>query len=409
MASLFVSFQIQAQSSFSYSNFSFCSDNPIEIPTITGQQGGLFAASPGGGLSLDAVTGAIYPIASTPGMYTVSYTVPASGTNPAETSMVAVEIQPQAVPVFNQIAAICSGAPVPMLPTVSLNGIIGTWSPSTVSNEFTSTYIFTPNPGQCAVSTTIVIVVVPFETPVITGQDNRDYLYVAGTTVVQPLLLSTSMSGDYSYQWYESGVAIPNTNQSTYLVNTHKEGGVQVYSVRATSLMGCEGNSADFIVYETPVPAPLGSPNQTFSPGQTLADLVVEGQNIQWYDGLGRNVNANPLPLSTLLMDGVTYYASQTINGHESPDRLPVTVHLNVMANAAFGYDSVLIVPNPVKDELYVQSKEPVSQVEIYNLMGQKLMAVKTSKIVLQTLPSGVYIVQVTTQGKQHSLRVVKE
>ncbi len=401
---------VQAQTSFSYNGFSFCVDDPIEFPTITGQQGGIFAASPGGGLSLDAVTGAIYPIASAPGMYTITYTVPANGTNPAETSVVAVEISPEVVPVFNQIATICAGAPAPVLPTISLNGIIGTWSPATVSNEFTSTYTFTPNPGQCAMITTINIVVMPIETPVITTQDNHNYIYVEGTTVVQPLLLSTSINGNYNYQWYESGVAISNANQATYLVNTHKEGGIQIYSVRVTDINGgCERYSADFVVQETPVPAPLGNQDQTFTPGQTLADVVVQGQNIHWYDGLGRNINANPLPLSTVLVDGVTYYASQTINGYESPDRLPVTVHLNAMANSTFEYNTFVIVPNPVKDQLNIESKQPISQVEIYNLMGQKLISTTASKVSMLTWPSGVYIVQINTKDGQQSLRVVKE
>lgn len=405
---MFVALHVQAQTGFSYSNLTFCVYDPIEVPTITGQQGGIFTSS-GGGLSLDAVTGAIYPIASLPGFYTVVYTVPANGNNPAESYTVAVGIESQVTPVFNQMTIICSGAPVPVLPTVSTNGIIGTWSPATVSNEVSTVYTFTPNPGQCASSTSVNIIVLPVETPVITAQDNHDYIYVQGTTVVQPLLLSTSLNGNYNYQWYESGVTISNANQASYLVNTHKEGGIHIYTVRATSFVGCERYSADFIVYESAVPAPIGNQDQTFTPGQTLADVVVQGQNIQWYDGLGRNVNANPLPLSTVLVDGVTYYASQTINGYESPDRLPVTVHLNAMANNTFEYNAILIVPNPVRNELNIQSREHISQVEIYNLTGQKLMSTTTTKLSMQALPSGIYIVQVSTKDKQQRLRVVKE
>ncbi|MBS1535744.1 MAG: T9SS type A sorting domain-containing protein [Bacteroidetes bacterium] len=563
---------MNAQTSFSYSSFLFCNDDPMEVPTITGQQGGIFSSSPPGGLSLDAVTGAIYPIASTLGMYTVTYTVLSNGTNPTETYSVAVGIQSPLVPTFDPIATICQGTTPPVLPTTSNNGITGTWSPSTVSNTATTVYTFTPNLGQCAVNITMVIpvlpaatiqisapspavfcqgtqiamtlsasgvngpliysidggalytitlnpsgsvsiilpdgleagshnitvtgsdycggtavatlafdiqtavpvdslpdvtvcgsytlpqinfgnyytnlngtgtqlfandiltssqvvyiyapaangmcsaehafhiTVVPVQMPVIYGQDNHDYIYVDGNTVVQPLLLSVSLNANYTYQWYESGVVIPNANQSTYLVNTHKESGLHVYQVRATyDFGGCESYSQDFVVHESPVPAPLGNQDQTFSQGQTLADLIVNGQNIQWYDGLGRNVNANPLPLSTVLVDGVTYYASQTINGHESPDRLPVTVHLNVMGNTTFDRASVMILPNPVQDILFVQSNEPVNHIEIYNIMGQKLIDAHTSKVMMQSLPSGVYIVQVSTKAGQQSLRVVKE
>jgi hypothetical protein len=41
--------------------------------------------------------------------------------------------------------------------------------------------------------------------------------------------------------------------------------------------------------------------------------------------------------------------------------------------------------------------------------MGQKLISTTTSKVMMQSLPSGVYIVQITTKDGQQSLRVVKE
>jgi hypothetical protein len=52
-------------------------------------------------------------------------------------------------PTFNPVT-ICSGAPAPTLPTTSLNGITGTWFPEVVSNTISTTYTFTPTPGQCA-------------------------------------------------------------------------------------------------------------------------------------------------------------------------------------------------------------------------------------------------------------------
>lgn len=45
----------------------------------------------------------------------------------------------------------------------------------------------------------------------------------------------------------------------------------------------------------------------------TIANLQVTGQNIKWYDATG-----NILPVTTALVSGQTYYASQTINGCES-------------------------------------------------------------------------------------------
>lgn len=51
--------------------------------------------------------------------------------------------------VFSPIPPICYGAILAPLPTTSTNGIIGNWSPE-LDNTKTTTYTFTPNPGQCA-------------------------------------------------------------------------------------------------------------------------------------------------------------------------------------------------------------------------------------------------------------------
>ena len=57
---------------------------------------------------------------------------------------------------------------------------------------------------------------------------------------------------------------------------------------------------------------------------KTIANLQVVGTNIQWYD---TSTGGNLLPITTNLVDDTTYYISQTINGSESQNRLPITVN----------------------------------------------------------------------------------
>jgi hypothetical protein len=52
-------------------------------------------------------------------------------------------------PIFNPIAPICIGDPAPVLPTVSENGMKGTWIPAVVSNTTSGTYVFSPDEGLC--------------------------------------------------------------------------------------------------------------------------------------------------------------------------------------------------------------------------------------------------------------------
>ena len=65
-------------------------------------------------------------------------------------------------PSFSLIPYICAGEPL-NLPSVSDDGIEGIWSPA-IDNTATTTYTFTPNPGECALPTTITVVVRPAPT-----------------------------------------------------------------------------------------------------------------------------------------------------------------------------------------------------------------------------------------------------
>jgi uncharacterized protein (TIGR02145 family) len=62
-------------------------------------------------------------------------------------------------PLFNQVGPLVQDWQVGTLPTVSLNGITGTWDPVTIStaNVGFYTFTFTPDENQCATTTTMVI------------------------------------------------------------------------------------------------------------------------------------------------------------------------------------------------------------------------------------------------------------
>jgi hypothetical protein len=68
---------------------------------------------------------------------------------------VAVIVNELVNPIFTSISAICPGGNF-TLPTSSTNSISGIWSPSNNTNE-TTNYVFTPNVGQCANSTSMTV------------------------------------------------------------------------------------------------------------------------------------------------------------------------------------------------------------------------------------------------------------
>jgi gliding motility-associated-like protein len=75
---------------------------------------------------------------------------------------------------------------------------------------------------------------------------------------------------------------------------------------------------------------PTASSTQTFCNSATISNLIVSGTNIQWYNS---STGGSALASTTPLVNGTTYYATQTISGCESSVRLPVIVNISSSAS----------------------------------------------------------------------------
>jgi len=98
---------------------------------------------------------------------TTNYTFTPNTGQCANTTTMTITINPISTPTFTAVSPICSGETLSPLPTTSINGITGTWSP-VLNNTITTTYTFTPSSGQCANTTTLSITVNPILTPTFT-------------------------------------------------------------------------------------------------------------------------------------------------------------------------------------------------------------------------------------------------
>ena len=139
------------------------------------------AICPGGTATLTATPTGMNYLWST-GATTESISVsPASDTNYSVTvtdangcsgtASGAVTLLQQILPDFTQLGPYCEGETPGALPATSNNGITGTWSPAVIntSNSGTTTYTFTPDPNQCAIPTSMDIVINAL--PVVTAPD----------------------------------------------------------------------------------------------------------------------------------------------------------------------------------------------------------------------------------------------
>lgn len=137
---------------------------------------------------------------------TTLYTFTPTAGQCATTTTMSITVNPNFIPIFNVVGPICSGDTLASLPTLSNNGINGTWSP-TLSNTTTTTYTFAPSAGQCATGATLKIVVNPLVEP-----DFVDLSICSGTT---PPNLDTISPNGIMGTWSPS--IIDNTTSSPYV------------------------------------------------------------------------------------------------------------------------------------------------------------------------------------------------
>ena len=131
----------------------------------------------------------------------------------ATTTTFTVTVNPNITPAFSfgTSLTICAGGTVPALPTTSTNSITGTWSPSTVSNQNSGTYTFTPTAGLCAVPTTFTVTVNPNITPVFSFGASLT-ICAGGTVPALPTTSTNSITGT----WNPSTVSNQNSGVYTF-------------------------------------------------------------------------------------------------------------------------------------------------------------------------------------------------
>ncbi len=141
--------------------------------------------------------------------------------------------------------------------------------------------------------------------------------------VAVPLTATSSGSGLLWYTTSTGGTGA--TTAPTPLTDTV---GSTSYWVSSTSSASCESSSRSEIVvtvnaYTNP-PTTAWTTQVYTGDDKDLTVLTVSGNSLKWYDAA---IGGNLLPSTTLLVDETTYYASQTIDGVESTNRLAITVN----------------------------------------------------------------------------------
>ncbi len=164
----------------------------------------------------------------------------------ASTYNATVIVTPNSPTSFNFGTSICTGATAPILPSTSIESVPGTWSPSTVSNTTSGSYLFTPSSGVCATTKTVAVTV----SSVVIPAFNLPSIVCTGSVApTLPLTSTNSVSGTWSPS------TVSTTTSQSYLF-TPSNGSCASLLATAITVSSCAGidetNTSLFKVYPNP-------------------------------------------------------------------------------------------------------------------------------------------------------------
>jgi hypothetical protein len=297
--------------SISYPGNPFCTTvstpQPVTLTGTAAYTGGTFSAS--AGLTLNTTNGEITPSGSTPGTYTVSYTVPASGgcSNVIATTSVTITAMPVATFSFTG-TPYCSNGTNP-LPTFSGGGTAGVFTAgsglvfvsaatgqvnlaASTPGTYTVTNTIAASGGcaQVSASSPITITALPAATILYTGSP-----FCNSLSAPQSVTLSGNTGGVFSAS--PAGLTIdPASGAVTPSTSTAGDYTV-TYTLAAAN--GCEEVTATALVTVTPLPTAsisyTGSPFYTTN--STSQTVVLTGTS-------GGTYSASPAGLSLDAISG---------------------------------------------------------------------------------------------------------
>ena len=110
---------------------------------------------------------------------------------------------------------------------------------------------------------------------------------------------------------------------------------------------------------------------------------------------------------------GETLYISVWEYGNDSTGTFKVSAYDASLSTATFNLEGFKAYPNPVKDVLNLSYTKEISKVSVHNLLGQEVLSKSVnamqSQIDLSRLAVGTYLVRVTVDGLENTIKIVKE
>lgn len=318
------------------------SPNPPLSVTLAGAQGGSYSILPATGLPINTATGTINPSGAAPGIYTITYTIPAAGGCAAYTAKATVTVSAAPTATISYAASpYCrtintpqrvsvSGTPGGTYsagPGLSINAATGDINPGlSTSGIYTVAYTIAASPPCAGYTATTSVEIL--ESPAISFPAPTQAICSGGVAVFTP----SSTVANTIYKWSVAGTlpaGISGVSSGTAsgpsaaisLSFTNSNTSSQSLTIRVTptgaSSNSCTGVPYDLTLVVNPVPAALAPDTVHFCMAAPSAPLTVNplpGNKVKWYDANLALLNAAPV-ITTSVPAELIYYATQT-NGY---------------------------------------------------------------------------------------------
>jgi hypothetical protein len=182
------------------------------------------------------------------------------------------------------------------------------------------------------------------------------------------------------------------------------------------TLNTCESLRLPVNVAITTASTPTGASPQAIFGGvaadATIEDISVSGTNVIWYPtALDAAAGTNAIVAGTQITNGSTYYAVSVVGSCRS-NALAVTVTVT-LDRGTFDVANFSYYPNPTSDVVNISYADEITQVRVFNMLGQEVITKQvnatTAQIDLSQFASGTYFVEVTADEVSKTVKVIKK
>ncbi len=404
--------------SFSYANSAYCINGTNPTPIITGSAGS-FTSTPSG-LSIASGTGVINLGASTPGNYTVTNTIAASGACPQATATATVTVNALPTATITGGGAACAGNNIPL--SIALTGA-GPWnltysdgtnstpvsgqttSPFTINASTSGTYtVTTVSDANCSNtgSGSATVTINPLPTATVTGGGS----ICAGDNASVSIALTGT--GPWNFTYSDGTNTTPVTGQTTspFTFNTSTAGTYTVTTVTDANCTGSGSGSATVTVNALPtVTFTLSNTNVCSS----AAPFALSGGSPAGGTYTGAGVSGGQFNAATAGVGTHTItYTFTDVNGCSASATQNITVSVCSGMEESSIAKSLLIAPNPAREQLMISFNNANSnnvQVNIISADGKLVYsenAAAASQYVkyvdVTSFAKGLYFIQIVSE-----------